>query len=220
MMFKPFFLPAVRCWWSLALVLLALLAGCAQQPTWEASPDARARWEARAPRLAALDDWQLAGRFGFTRHKDAFAASLDWQQSPARYQLALTGPLGQPVATLSGEGDHHRIDIGGRVLTGDSVADLLDKAIGYPLPVEKLRYWIRGLPDPQANDTRTLDGEGRLSRLEDDGWTVDFLHYTRIGDTELPARIRLENRWFTLKIAILDWQLNSAGMTAGHEQNH
>lgn len=194
---------------TLPAVLAGFLCACATEPRWEATPDARDRWQAREARLNRLTTWNLDGRFGFTRKKQGFTASLAWNQAPGRYSLSLTGPLDQDIAHLEGEGGHHRITVTGRGhFESDNVEDLLDEAIGYPLPLDKLRYWVRGLPDPSATDVRTLDAQGRLSKLEDDGWTVEFLRYTRIGDTELPARINLENRWFTLKFAILDWQLD------------
>lgn len=195
------------------LLLPALLAGflcaCATGPRWEGSPEAQDRWQARETQLQRLTAFALDGRFGFSRGKQAFAASLSWDQAPERYTLNLSGPLGEDLAQLQGDVHRHRIALAGRgTLEGEQVEDLLDQAIGYPLPLSKLRYWVRGLPDPDAKDVRTLDGQGRLSRIKDDGWTVDFLRYTRVGDTELPSRIKLENRWFTLKFAILEWQIH------------
>ncbi|MBI2381475.1 MAG: outer membrane lipoprotein LolB [Gammaproteobacteria bacterium] len=189
-----------------------LLSACATAPRWQASPEALLRWEARAPRLEQLQHWSLDGRFGFKRNKDAFAASLSWTQGPEGYALELVGPLGQDIAHLQGQPGAHRIDLPGRPSqSGPDVEELLDDAIGYPLPLNKLGYWVRGLPAPGGADVRELDAQGRLARIEDDGWEVSFLRYQRIGDRELPTRINLANRWFTLKFAILGWDLPAGG---------
>lgn len=195
----------------IVLGAVALLSACASGPRWQGTPENRARFEARATHLQRLNDWQIAGRFSFTRHQDRIAATLSWQQTPAHFQLALSDPLGQDIARLEGEGQQHRITLAGRgSLTGTDPDALLDEAIGYPLPITKLKYWVRGLPAEGASDRRWLDERGRLQQLEDEGWTVSYQRYTTVGALELPALMTLENRWFTLKFAILDWQLANA----------
>ncbi|HXY97755.1 MAG TPA: lipoprotein insertase outer membrane protein LolB, partial [Steroidobacteraceae bacterium] len=74
-------------------------------------------------------------------------------------------------------------------------------------PLTSLRYWILGVPDPASPADETLDSaRQRLTRLEQDGWRIDYASYVAVGSEWLPARLTLERADVKVKLLVDDWQ--------------
>ncbi len=78
-------------------------------------------------------------------------------------------------------------------------------------PVSGLRYWIRGIPAPGGN-ARLLgwNEQGRLHRLEQDGWRVEMRNYRDVGDYRLPGKVfikRGEEDPVDVRLVIRQWGL-------------
>ncbi|MCP6330038.1 lipoprotein insertase outer membrane protein LolB, partial [Klebsiella pneumoniae] len=73
----------------------------------------------------------------------------------------------------------------------ESPEALLEEQLGWRLPVSHLLWWVRGLPAPASRSVVTLDGNSHLSRLEQDGWQVQYLSYVEQNGYSLPERIKL-----------------------------
>jgi outer membrane lipoprotein LolB len=85
---------------------------------------------------------------------------------------------------------------------------LLAQVTGWQLPVTGLRYWIRGLPEPVAGQAQeTRDEAGRLNRLEQSGWTIEYQKYQLVGDILLPAKLQLIHADISVRIVIDQWEL-------------
>ena len=54
---------------------------------------------------------------------------------------------------------------------------LLEQTLGLRLPVTGLRYWVRGLPAPGPTALLQTDAAGRLTRLEQNGWVIEYPSY-------------------------------------------
>ena len=52
-----------------------------------------------------------------------------------------------------------------------------------------MNYWVLGLPAPGPAPERQLDEQGRLKRLTQSGWDIQFLEYTRHGAFDLPSKM-------------------------------
>ena len=70
-----------------------------------------------------------------------------------------------------------------------------------------LRYWIRGLPEPGASPTLQTDAEGRLTRLEQNGWIIEYPAYAYAAplSLELPERMIARRQDLSVKLIIEDW---------------
>ena len=72
-----------------------------------------------------------------------------------------------------------------------------EQQLGYPLPVSSLHYWVRGLPNPDADHT-VLSGGFRQS-----GWQVSYPARGAIG----PEQVLVTRDDMRLRLAGLKWQL-------------
>ena len=86
---------------------------------------------------------------------------------------------------------------------------LLEREIGWSVPLRGLRYWILGVPAPDADagaSSMEVDDHGRLARLEQAGWTVVYERYGGLDDLPLPERIRFSNDSVDATIVVRRWK--------------
>jgi len=206
----------------LLIALAGLFAACAALPL-PPPPTATSEqaWQARQQTLSAVRQWSLEGRIAIQAEQEGWHAALRWSQNITAYDLKLSSPLGQDVLQLHG-------DEGGVVLrTSEGVESdvdaetLLAKHLGWRIPLGGLRYWALGLPDPASpigQQDRELDGMGRLTRLRQSGWQIEFRRYTPVAGIDLPDKIFLNNKetgkQLEVRLAVEKWQLDSASSQA------
>lgn len=192
---------------SIGLLLLALLGGCAQLPqraagTWQ-PPD----WP----------EWSLRGRVAVHAGEQGWHANLSWRQTPAGYQLELSGPLGQGAVRMHGD------DVGVTLERADGLRDwapdaddLLARNTGWILPVGGLRYWVLGRAVPERPAQWERDADGRPLRLRQDGWDIRYSSYQdQPGRAPMPKRIDLERDGIRARLLIDAWTGPAAAAGGG-----
>ena len=196
-----------------ACASLAMLSACETTPplpTPEGPPEQA--WRLRQQTLANFDTWFCAGRVGVNDGKEAFSASLRWQQNRDSYDIRLSGPLGQGVAQVTGtpEGVALRTSDREGTLVAPTAEALIEQSLGWPLPVSGLRFWILGITMPDTPVvSREIDRWGRLVRLEQSGWRIRYTEYARVDGVDLPSKMELEHAPFSARIAVNRWEPGS-----------
>ena len=193
---------------------IALLAGCAGIGSHEAvqgQGDAK-QWQAHKQQLTALDGWQINGKVGIRAPKDSGSGTLFWLQRQDYYDIRLSGPLGRGAARLTGRPGAVSLEVAnqGRYEAPDPES-LLEAQLGWKLPVSHLVWWVRGLPAPDSKSKLTLDGNSRLSNLEQDDWQIEYLSYTEQNGFWLPDRIKLHGKDLDVTLVVKDWQPRKLG---------
>lgn len=190
--------------WAVATAALAL-AACRTAPL---PGPAAPPWLTRRPELQTRDHFELKGRVAVAAGTQGFNARLRWQQDGARAQVALEGPLGAGAVHIDARGnDLDIVMASGARLTSDAARAELGARLGFDPPLASLRYWILGVPDPAQPADETLDPERqRLTRLEQDGWRIDYGGYVAVGSEWLPARLTLVRADVRVKLLVDDWR--------------
>ncbi|MCB1770341.1 MAG: outer membrane lipoprotein LolB [Candidatus Competibacteraceae bacterium] len=184
-----------------------LLSGCATAPS--SAPQASA-WTARQTRLTQLANWQVDGRIGVISGQQGWHATFQWAQREPNYRIDLIGPLGQGRVVIASDGQEVRVQTQtGQTWAAPDPDDLLEQTLGVRLPVNGLRYWVRGLPAPGPTPMLQMDAEGRLTRLEQNGWVIEYLIYapTSIAGLDLPERVIAQRGDLNIKLVIQQWTL-------------
>lgn len=194
----------MRSWFLAAAVVLA---GCATHPAGPVLSTASPEWQAHQQQLEGLHDWRLSGRVGVSHGRDAWNGNLRWTQSGANYDIVLTSPLGQGGARLQGGPRYSELHVDDKVVVDADAESLLDRQFGWRLPVSGLRYWLVGLPSPASNNQLTLDHAGRLEKLRQDGWQVDFKRYTRVDGVELPGKLFVTHPEMQVRLVVDRWDV-------------
>lgn len=105
--------------------------------------------------------------------------NFDLQQLAGSSTLQLLNPLGQTLARVSVSPAGATLELPDRpVQTAPAVETLMQHAIGFPLPMDGLRYWLKPEAAPNTPAQITKDPvSGRISQIRQDDWTIDYLAY-------------------------------------------
>ena len=118
------------------------------------------------------------------------------------------GPLG--VGLFEVEGTAGEVEArfpDGRSVGAASPEVLLEREIGWSVPLQGLRYWVVGAPAPGGPAPKLeFDGHGRLARLQQAGWTVVYERYDGIDDLKLPERIRFSSESVDATVVVRRWK--------------
>lgn len=197
-------MPSIRLSRVLALwlwMVTAALAGCASLVGVQTLPSMLpATWEARREMLQSWGRFDSYGRVAIARDGEGFSGSWRWAQRAQRSTLELDGPLG--VGGL-------RLDFDSEGIVDEAARLALEQQLGFVLPVESLRYWMLGVPDPrEVVEERVASDAARLDSLQQTGWMVTFKNYAPVpgGDYELPQRIEATRESLRVRLVIEGWR--------------
>ena len=184
------------------LLYCAVLAACATNRGVPAPP--AAGWEQRAAELQRLTSWQLDGRAAVAVGTQGWQATLNWQQRGESTEVHLSGPLG--VGALMLKRTPEGLSLNGAP-PSDAVLAQLQERLGFTLPLDKLRVWLLGGPDPAAPFELKRNDQERASQLIQDEWTIDYDRYMPVDGDVLPAHLVLNRAGSRVRIVADHWQL-------------
>ncbi len=200
---------------SLAVVVTAaLLASCAA-PVRRAEPP-----ESPAARRAAIEavlSWEARGRLALKMHVTSAQGgqgSFIWTQAGDLTVLRVAGPFGAGAYEIRWEPSGIRVLSGrGEVAAeyaGPAAAErFLQEQVGWSLPVANARHWLLGLAGPDSGAVETVDNDGLLVALEQDGWRVHYDEYRQQGRIVLPRKLVLESDSGRIRLVVDKWQFGS-----------
>ena len=190
------------------LAVSALLVACETTPELVPVDDPERAWAERQVRLALIEQWSAVGKLGMQSAQDSWSAGLSWRQDRDGYRIRLSGPLGQGLMELRGSPGLVEMRTSGDVVYRARTAEeLMQNHAGWRVPLSGLRYWIMGLPDPQARIIDVeLDPMGRLAELRQLGWRIRYQRYGEFDGVALPTRLALENSQLRAKLVLRSWR--------------
>lgn len=165
-------------------------------------------WETRQRTLRAQSDWSFTGRIAVSSRDDGFNGRLRWQQRSESFDASLSGPLGAGAVQIRGDGQAITVtDNDGAVTVLEQPERDLRLRYGWTIPVNSLRFWALGIPDPDPDrPVSTVFGtDGKLERLEQGGWQVEIGQYREGGGQQMPRRITATNPDSRVRLVIDGW---------------
>ncbi|MFZ5483210.1 MAG: lipoprotein insertase outer membrane protein LolB [Pseudomonadota bacterium] len=154
-----------------------------------------------------VEAFQLTGRVSVKREAQNLSGTLDWRRAGAVERLLVSGPLGQGAAEIQREA-------GTLVLrTADGVevreandAQMLERLLGVALPLDGLVWWLSALPRP-GGDFQAIAGEdGRIARLDQDGWQIEYSRYREVAGRWLPGRVFASRGDLEFRLVVDVWE--------------
>lgn len=197
-----------RRWAGIGICLL-LLSGCAVQRVKPLPADAAllAVQEAREQALAAHPDWSLRGRLAVSDGHDSGSGSLEWIQDGASFRFSVHAPVTGKTWVLSGMPGHVVLEgLREQPLEGDGAGPLLEQAVGWNVPVAELGDWVLGRRAAGAAQIQ-FRADGLPARIEQSGWTVDYLDYDKSVEPPMPRRIFASRGPYKVRLAVREWTL-------------
>ncbi len=162
----------------------------------------------RTPSAAPFD---ILGRVLASKDGRAFTANFRWRYAVEESEIWLMSPAGQTLA-------HIAADAAGATLTAAdqqeyralSVESLTRRALGWPLPLAQLQHWIHGEVIPGgAIAAVARDAKGRLSLLEQEGWSIRYAYPDTVNGMPLPRRLDMMQAGQRLLMVIDEWRQQS-----------
>src|SRR3989338_4376103 len=200
---------------SLLLVLMATLLSSCGLPL----PGKPGVFKVEAPlfrqaQLAKMEFWHAGGVFSIVQtdkpSERPEIASFDWQQLNQGYRIIITSAL-----------DLYRLEIlrqlgsvtlwknGTEASNAKTPEGLMQKAVGWSLPISELSTWIKAMPVKSSPIAHAkYDEYGHLIGLSQDGWAMRFDVFRKVDDgVDLPHAIVMERPGLKVNIVIKHWGL-------------
>jgi len=201
-----------RC--SVILIAGGLLAGCvnmsapSQQTagTFQTQPT-----EQRQAKLETIKSWNASGAISVQQaNQTPMIMRYDWHQyGPNSYRVDLAASLNLAAVTITGGPNRVTLQKGNEApISAATPEQLMQKNLGWSLPIPSLWYWARGLPAPGGNQGVQYDHYGHMTSLNQNGWRVTLGNYQTVQGVDLPGVIELNRAHISAKIVVKNWQIN------------
>jgi outer membrane lipoprotein LolB len=161
-------------------------------------------WEQRVAHLQGLSDWRLDGRAAVAAGTQGWQASLNWRENGEWAEVHLSGPFG--VGSLVLKRTPEGLSLNGAP-PSDAVLAQLQVRLGFELPIDHLRFWLLGVPDPNSAFELKRNDQDRASQLTQDDWTIEYDRYMPVNGDLLPAHLVLSRVGVRVRIAADRWEL-------------
>ncbi len=153
--------------------------------------------------LYGQERWSFEGRLALTGKNDSWTANINWEHTPNAEKIKLSGPLGQGAMVISLVGDVVTLDRGGGdIRSSTQPEEFINQQLGMFVPVDSLRYWVVGLPEPSSPYKDTDLGFNQT------GWINEYKQMQQVDNHSMPYKMAVMNNLVKLKLIIDHWVIN------------
>jgi len=153
---------------------------------------------------------RLSVRYQQNGKPQSLQGKFRWQQQGEQTDITLYSPLGQTIATIAiTPGLAVMAQSDGEKKQAPNVTALTQEVLGWPMPVDGLRYWLQGFVQNVEGQLQTASPEGMHS-FQSDGWRVRYVSWQRNASIQYPKRVDMERTTaeagdIVLRLVIDDW---------------
>jgi outer membrane lipoprotein LolB len=195
----------------LGLAVLLALSGCAGLQT--APQQSASSPEVHQQHLASLADihsFDIQGRIGVQAEGKGFSGATRWHHAGEHDTIGLFSPLGGQVANIEKSASRVILTDGdGKTYQASDAETLTQQTMGWTLPMRGLPDWALGRPTSAPVDLAIWDAQGKLLRLKQSGWDIQYQAYMAADGHQLPSRITMSSPKLNLKLLVERWQLTA-----------
>jgi len=195
--------------------ILLLLSACTS-PAIKKQAGVNLNWSKQQLALNTIQQWRINGRIAVQTKDDGGQADFVWQlENLSTYEIRLQAPLGAGTTWINSEPQGASI----KTSSGDALYDtdvdaLILRMNGWRLPVNGLRYWVRGLPSPGSDyEITEWNDNGLPAVVIQDGWRIEFRKHQNVSGQFLPSklfinRVNMEEE-VDVRLIIRQWVIDS-----------
>ncbi|MBK2025357.1 lipoprotein insertase outer membrane protein LolB [Francisella philomiragia] len=195
----------------LVLIFVSLLVSCTsmQSNVTPIADNVTFDQKLTSEELLQLNKWQAKGVIGIIYNNQAESANYVYAQDGDNFSISLYGPLGIGSVEIKGDADEVSLENSkGQKITAKDAKTLMLEQLGWYVPVDGLKYWIKAVAIPNTKHNTELNSKGLLSKLSQNGWDISYQNYELVDSKyPLPAKIRMTRENLILKIIIKSWQI-------------
>lgn len=164
----------------------------------------------RSLELEQLKKWEINGAFSIQNKGKINLANYDWKQDKNKYHIEIRSTLN--LYSLLIEGRPKKVTLWesrNKPISAISPEELLQKRLGWSIPISNLSYWIKGLAAPELSKEK-FDNYGHLISISQQDWQVNFSNYTTINSVDLPCILKINGHGLIIKMVIKNWRILNA----------
>ena len=193
-------------------ILVTFLSACTTMPAGNPPYNQQIPWKTRQQQLKQIRSWAIDGLIALQNDHQRQSANVTWLQKDQDYTISVFGPLGLGGAVLQGNPNIVTLEqADGKKVTAKTPEALIEKTSQWLLPVSNLYYWVRGLPAPTLSQNTKFDQYNHITELQQQGWHIDYRHYTGVNGQDLPSEILLERKPLRIRLVISHWKFPKDG---------
>ena len=161
----------------------------------------------RTAALSKITGWNIKGSFSVQEHGKTHMASYSWtQSSPRDYNIIVSSALNLYNYTLKGHVNSAVLwKDSTHAVTGKSPERVMQKVMGYSLPLSNLYYWVRSIAAPGRVVKIAHDKYGHLTYLQQQGWEIRWGGFSTRDGIDFPTLIVLARPGTNIRITIRYW---------------
>lgn len=191
--------------------LLFTLNACTGVAVKEPDTIDRAVYEERSGKLTAIAHWGLTGKISLDDGDQGGSGKLQWDVSADQSEMGFRGAMGRGAWNLKMGPEGASLKLAdGTEQTAADVSELIWEHVGWPVPLDALQWWARGLAAPGGSENEQLGAGGLLTSLRQFGWDVKFSRYDSVAGIELPVRLKATRDNYRVKLAISRWRMDAS----------
>lgn len=204
---------------------LLLISGCATlKPATESSlptpvGNPSELHQVHLEQLAHINQFYLQARIGIQSEGKGSSGSARWRHNPDGNDISMLSPVGSSVAKIITDPKGVTLTTNdGKVLQATNAESLTQEHLGWRLPLTGLPDWALGRPANRLAEELHWDSIGRITKLKQDGWEIEYPEYMEAAGYRLPKRINLKSKNLTLKLVIESWgELNKTTLQSSSQ---
>jgi outer membrane lipoprotein LolB len=191
---------------ALVLALALFLGACASL-----EPRPAGAWlDEREALFAAHPVWEVNGRLSLSDGQRGGQLAFDWRADGDEHEVLLRTVMGGRQWRLRFGPDHAHLE-GSEVgeLWGTDPDPLVEAAVGWPIPVGELAWWIRGLVPPDTDGRIQFAADGSLASADSPPWTLSFQRFDSSQAVLMPSRLQADSPPYRVRMVLREWTLTS-----------
>lgn len=176
-------------------------------------------FDERQARLAAIPAWEMRGRIAVETGERGFPATFRWRQEGDVSTLVIRGPFGAGAVEVTGSPERMVVTARGEQHVLEDPEEELSELLGWWVPVESLRAWLLGLPDPAYDADARIGRANVLTALEQRLWRLDYVAYQLAEGLLVPRRIDMSYDQLEVRLQVDRWTIDSLNSAASEQHN-
>ena len=146
----------------------------------------------REQQLLALDQWQIKAKLGVRTSNKGGSATFLWDYSRTGQRIEIFGLFGGGRFIIEEtDGSAELRDSQKNVVKGKSAQQLLDRQLGFRVPLDSLCKWVMGLVAEGGLQQIRRDEAGYPISMVQDDWVVRIRDYKKYSDFQLPGKLNI-----------------------------
>ncbi|PCI38926.1 MAG: outer membrane lipoprotein LolB [Thiotrichales bacterium] len=162
-------------------------------------------WRQHYLDISNLSKVRASGIISIRTSDQVVSANFIWEQNADQYNLTVYDSFGLHEAHIYGDSQHANLVWQKKHYVDSSVTHLMQRNLGWSLPMNGMLMWIKAIPSNKALYTVQLNRYGFAYTMKQLGWRFTYTNYMKVKQYALPGKIIMHNKLAHVVLVIKHW---------------